>query len=507
MPAPASGPDSITAKTARGAGWLLGWRLATRALGFLSTLVLVRLLAPADFGVVALATSLAAAVDALSQLGVQEQLVREHATDRALLDTGFTLNLARAALTALLIAASASAVARFFAEPRLVPILLALALATFAGGLENIGIVEFRRAFSFEREFQLFVIPRLVSVLLAIAAAVWLRDFRALVVGIVAQRLLRDLASYALHPFRPQLSLVAWRRLVGFSAWSWGITVTAIVRDRCDAVAVGRVLGSAAVGVYAVGLEVAALPVTELIEPLARVLFSGFAAARRANTSRDAGYARVLGVLCLLLLPATTGISLLADPLMRLMFGPGWEGAIPLVQILAVGGVLRVFSLIGGTLLTAWGLPQETFRVTLVATCVRVPLVLLLVARAGLVGGAWGVLLATALEEALFVVVIARRAGLSAAALLAQVWRPVLAAAAMAAVLHLCHLGWLPSGGTRADLGATLLGGVALGSAVFPASIAALWFAAGRPRGAETELLGLLGAAARQFRPPAGARA
>ena len=55
---------SILEKTARGAGWVVAWRMITRTLGLLSTLVLVRLLAPADFGLIALATSFSVSIEA-----------------------------------------------------------------------------------------------------------------------------------------------------------------------------------------------------------------------------------------------------------------------------------------------------------------------------------------------------------------------------------------------------------------------------------------------------------
>lgn len=66
MTDPASG--SLLAKTAGGAGWVIGFRMVTRLLGIASTLTLVRLLGPGDFGLVALASSFAQTVDAVANL-------------------------------------------------------------------------------------------------------------------------------------------------------------------------------------------------------------------------------------------------------------------------------------------------------------------------------------------------------------------------------------------------------------------------------------------------------
>ena len=101
----AAAPLSVSKRAAMGAGWIIAWRFATRNLGLLSTLILVRLLQPSDFGLVALATGFINSVDALSAIGVQDALVRAPGLDRNLYDTGFGLSVLRGCLTALAIAA------------------------------------------------------------------------------------------------------------------------------------------------------------------------------------------------------------------------------------------------------------------------------------------------------------------------------------------------------------------------------------------------------------------
>src|SRR6266567_9263144 len=110
---------TILQKTARGAGWVIGWRMSTRLLGLMNTLVLVRLLAPADFGLVALGNSFAVAVDMLSGLGVEDAIIRQKSPRQDVYNTGFTINLLRGLATASIIAGISIPVARFFSEPRL----------------------------------------------------------------------------------------------------------------------------------------------------------------------------------------------------------------------------------------------------------------------------------------------------------------------------------------------------------------------------------------------------
>ncbi len=146
----------MLARTATGTGWIVGWRMATRLFG----LILVRLLVPGDFGLVALGTTFIVAVDALSTLGVEDALVREPAPTRAMYDTGFTLSALRGVITSAVIAVTAVPIASFFADPRLADVLWALAAGTLIGGIGSIGVVDFRRDMAFEKEFLLQILPR-----------------------------------------------------------------------------------------------------------------------------------------------------------------------------------------------------------------------------------------------------------------------------------------------------------------------------------------------------------
>jgi O-antigen/teichoic acid export membrane protein len=81
-------PDSLLVRTARGAGWVMAWRLGMRALGLISTLVLVRLIQPADFGIIALATSFMQTIDGMLTLGTEEAIIRDAAPARGFYDEG-----------------------------------------------------------------------------------------------------------------------------------------------------------------------------------------------------------------------------------------------------------------------------------------------------------------------------------------------------------------------------------------------------------------------------------
>jgi O-antigen/teichoic acid export membrane protein len=473
---------SLLARTARGAGWIVGWRMATRLLGVASTLCLVRLLSPADFGLVALGTGFAQAVDGLAQFGIEDALVRTIARDRATYDTAFTLNLLRALVTGGVVAVAAEPVAAFFAEPRLAAVVWALAAAICLDGLSNIGVVDFRRDFAFHKELQLLLLPRLASIVVAVGiAAIW-HSHWALVGGILSFRALKLAASYAMHPFRPRPGLTAWRALVGYSSWTWIISMVMLLRDRVDGFAVGRLLGSGFVGIYAIGAEIAALPTTELVEPLNRAAFSGFSQARRDAAPAGQTYLRVVGTAALLTVPAGIGIALVAEPLVRTAFGQDWLAAVPVVRILGCASVVAVFGNIAMVLLSTHGFLRPIFHAALVGLAARLALLAVLVPRLGLPGSALAVAAAMVAEQGLMTAAALRRFPFRARDLAALVWRPLLAAAAMAALLA-------GRPGLLDGAGLGLLPPILAGAAMYAAVLGTAWLLSGRPPGPERDML------------------
>ncbi|MCR0985117.1 oligosaccharide flippase family protein [Roseomonas populi] len=484
----------ILAATARGAGWVMAWRMMTRLLGLVSTLILVRLLPPGDFGLVALATAFALALDVCVSIGVEDQIVRSHDPRPALYDTAFTLNLLRCLLLAVLIAVAAWPAAGFFGEPRLAPVLLALSVSAAATGLTNVGIADFRRHLSFEKEFQLQFLPRVAGIVVTVVGAWLLASHWALVLGILVNRLGLVVASHLLHPYRPRLSLTAWRELAGVSVWSWANSLATVVRDRADSLVIGRVLGPTRLGVYAAGAEVAVLPTTEMVDPICRACMPGFAAALRHGDPvvLEDAYLRIVALTALLTIPAGFGISLVAGPVVALAFGPAWIEAVPVIQILGVACTLTLFGGISAAMLNARAALRTLLGITVAAAAVRVVLLVLLTRSHGLFGAGMAVGLAVVAEHLLLVGSGLRALRIPPLRFLAQLRRPALATATMAVALWWVGLGWAPPPPSAAAAVPLLLAGAGLGAGIFVAVLTTSWLAAGRPAGAEADMAALV---------------
>ena len=474
---------SVLARTVRGAGWVIAWRLGMRGLGLGSTLILVRLLVPSDFGLLALAASFAQTVDGMMMLGTEEAVIRHATPDRHVYDTAWTLNVIRGLTVTAIVLFSAVPAAHFFGDPRLVTVLVVIALPPLFDGLSNIGTVDFRREMQFHKEFAIMVVPKFFGIAATLTAAFIHPSYTALLYGIVTNQSLRSVMSYVMHPFRPRFSLRAWRGLIGYSLWTWLLSLAVLLRDRSDTLLLGRLTNSTAVGVYAIGSEIAALPTSELVEPLCRASFAGFAAANREGVLVTETFLRLMGSAVVVTLPSGVGLALVAAPLVRLAFGPGWDGAMPVLRILGVAGIVTVFGQISLHLMSAHGLLGRLTVVSLAGAVLRIVLLLLLIPSYGVAGAAWSAAIATCVDQGATLLMALRHLGVTLRTFAMHIVRPAIAACAMT-------IGVLEVGSWHALDGGvawTLAVQAATGAIVYTIVLLAAWLVVGRPDGPEAD--------------------
>lgn len=484
---------SVLARTAHGTSWIIGWRFANRGLGFISTLFLARLLSPSDFGIVALAMGFMQSLNQLSELGTENAIIRDDKHDRAVYDTGFTINVIRGTLVSLLIFILAAPAAHFFHSPHFEQVVWMAAAISFLNGFENIGIVDFRRFMAFNYEFKLKIIPRVVSVISAITLAIILRNFWALIIAILVNQIITLAMSYILHPYRPRFTLCAWRRMASYSTMLWFSSLIGLAGGFGTKSIIGRISGIASVGIYEVGVDLASLTTSELVGPISRALFPGFAELRKAGRDVSVMIPRVIGIMALITFPAGVGISLISYPFVQLALGNKWLNAVPIIEVLAITKSITILGVVSNTFFSVHGWMKTIVSINTIGAIMQILLLIFLIPHYGLLGIAFAVAIAETTIQIIFYIIASYRLSINIAKTLSKIWRSMVGCLVMAIILYKMNLGWvrgtsnsLSNVDAAYQLGMTII----LGSVIYAAVIYVLWLcSANRSDSPELDLL------------------
>ncbi len=195
------------------------FKLVERGLGLISTLILARLLAPEDFGVIAMALSFIAMAELLSAFSFDTAIIQNQSATKAHYNSAWTCSVLLGLSITLLMISLAYPIANFYRKPELMWVVIALSFGPFLTGAQNIGVVAFLKELDFRKEFKFQVSRKFISFLIVVPLAFLFRSYWALVTGILVSKLAGTVISYLRHPYRPRPDLSKVGVLFNFSRW------------------------------------------------------------------------------------------------------------------------------------------------------------------------------------------------------------------------------------------------------------------------------------------------
>lgn len=476
---------------AKGAAWMMLFKLLDKCVGLASTLILARLLVPADFGLVAMAMAVVAFTQLLSAFGFDSALIQRQTNQRHHYDTAWTFNVIAGCFIAIVLVLVAIPAGSFYRDARLANILFVLAAGSFFGSFENIGTVAFRRDLDFRSEFRFLLAKRLVSFAVTVGAAFALRSYWALIVGVVTGRLASVVISYMLHPYRPRLSLEARAELFSFSKWIFISSLISFLHNRSTDFILGRAVGPHALGLYSIASEIAAMPSTELIAPLNRAVYPAYSRLKSDVDALRSRFLDVFSIICVLGFPVSLGLYAVSEPAIRVVLGEKWMEAVPVMRVFVLVGLLSALMSNLFLVMMALGRPRAATLVSGAQLAVSLPLVVWASLQYGVTGAAWAHLTVAVIGAFFTVGMFTRILGMDLRLLWAAAWRPMVASLLMVVSTIALDNFMSDVWAGRAAIWrlAFLMSFVALSYACLLLSI---WSASGRPKGAESQVLGFL---------------
>jgi O-antigen/teichoic acid export membrane protein len=376
----------LKTKAIKSTAWYIGTRVWIQALSWGVTLVMARILAPADYGLFAMGLTVITLMEIFQEFGLGVSIVQRQNLSKEQINAIFWLLAAVSVMVVGLGFASAQFAATFYNEPRLVWIIRILSI-TFL--INSLGVVPYSlltrdidfRGRSLAEAYAVAVASAVSLTMASMNYGVW-----ALVLGHLVRVCVRNVAMFISSKWVPglQMSFAEMRGILKFSLRITGASTLGTLTETANTAIIGRFLGGYNLGLYSVS---SGLGQNNPLHKLSSGVINQLSLPVFSNLQNDPEllqkyFLKITRFLTIISLPLQVGLALVAHNAVLVLLSEKWLETVGVIQILAIGGIFHIATLPGAPLLTARGRADCVFRFSIVSTVSLI--------SACLVGVAWG---------------------------------------------------------------------------------------------------------------------
>ena len=333
---------SLAHKTISGVLWNFAEQVGRQGIGLVITLLLARLLTPADFGLVAMMAVFLAIGMSLMDSGFKQALIRKETADQVDCNTAFFANLALGLISYILLFLAAPIIAQFYNEPRLVWLVRAAGVAILINAFKVVQSAMLSRDLNFKAQLQATIPAGLISGGIAVVLAYAKYGVWALIAQMLAAAFLNTVLLWKLQGWRP--SLVVSRESLG-TMYNFGYKlffsgVLDTIYRNIYVVIIARIFTASIAGYYFFAEKIQEVVISQLVGSIQSVTYPALATMQHDNVRLKAGYRKVVQVTTFLLFPAMALLAALAGPLFSVLLPGKWQPAVPYLQLMCIAGML-----------------------------------------------------------------------------------------------------------------------------------------------------------------------
>ena len=354
---------SIKQKAVKGVVWSAIQNWGSQAGSLIVFFILARLLEPEDFGLVALANVFLAFMQIFLEQGFAQALIQRREIEPEHLNTAFWTNLVIGILLTVLGLTSAGLVANLFKQPQLTPILRCFSGLFVISSFAKVQQALLEREFDFRAIALRWLLGTLIGGIVGVVMAVNGFGVWSLVSQQMVHELVGTLVLWGASPWRPQLkfSVEHFHSLFGFGINILGFNLISFFNNRVNDFLIGYFLGPVALGYYTIAYRVLTVMTQLLVRTSQSVALPTFSRLQADLKRFRKVFYTATQLTSLIAFPTFLGMATLAPELIRLLFGNQWVPAIPIVQVLALMGILRSVTFFAGSVFMAMGKPSWWF--------------------------------------------------------------------------------------------------------------------------------------------------
>jgi O-antigen/teichoic acid export membrane protein len=343
----------------------LSWTVAARGLTAIGTalryVVFVRLLKPFDFGVIASATLVCAALSAVTEPRMGHALIQQQDRIDPYLDTLFTTAFVRSLIIGMILVFLCHPLGAFFHLGDAYTVFWAIAPLPIIRAIQSPRTVSLYRRLDFHIVTILNVSEVLASFIFGLVAVLYWRDWRGLVFSMLAGAAVQVMLTYWFFPHLPRLrfSVERAKTMLSFGLWFSAGVLCEFIAKQLDNLTVGRLLGPGALGSYQMAFRAGEMPVEEFTMSASIVTFPMVARLRGDRRGRTRLLLSTMGVVALAGGTYAAVIFAFGPRIVLRLFGPAWIHAVSPLKVLCIYGLLQGFMVVGRSFLTGLGKPER----------------------------------------------------------------------------------------------------------------------------------------------------
>ncbi len=379
---------SLQSQALSGFRWSAGLKLVSQIITWAITIFVIRLLTPADYGLLAMATVSVAFLTMFSEMGLGAAVVQQSAIAEPLLRRVLGVVLVLHFFLAALLVLVAPLVADFYDDPQVTPILRVLSLQFILAAFAVMPNAQLQRRMAFRNRALLDLFSALVTSATTLTLALQGAGVWALVAGTLLGQCCKTVGLNWLFPCRfwPEFSFKGLRSLLRFGGQFTAIQVLWVFLSQVDIVIGGKWLGHEALGFYSVATHFASLPGQRISSLVNQIAFPAFARLQNEVAQTGAHVLKGVRMLSFFAFPVLWGLSSVATEGVEVVLGGAWaRSAFPL-QVLALIVPLRIVGNFVSTALQGIGRSDIVLRNVLWAALMTPPAFLIGVNFWGLEG-------------------------------------------------------------------------------------------------------------------------
>lgn len=335
--------NDLKNKSVRGAFIRIISTSVSAVLTMISTIVLARLLTPAEFGLFAMVMAITEFARQIMELGLGTATVQRETITHEEVSTLFWINLSIGIILAMSVAGISPLVSSFYQDSRLLPVCMAMSIFFLFGGIT----VQHRSLLERQMHFGYLAIIYVVSNLLGICIAVGLAIYGFGVWSLVCRELVSAGSCAAgmwifcnWTPSIPKLNKSVIANLC-FGVNISSVSIIQYFTQNFDRVLIGRFYGAAPLGFYSKAMQLAMLPIEHIRMTILGVGISPLSTLQNQAERYCRYCSRLLSILSFLYMPLVVLIVIQSADLIRLILGERWIGAAPYLRILAMAGFTK----------------------------------------------------------------------------------------------------------------------------------------------------------------------